>query len=125
MSDPSNYETRDGVETKTAREMLTAQQIAIFQCLAWMDGTTVASIVPKNKHKPGRAQRQFQESLIRMNPRGMILGLGSEQNLVARNNIARLDEFMGKDLVSRSDRDRYRDYQLVRDQLGMHIFARD
>ena len=42
--------------------------------------------------------------------------------LVARNNVARLDEFMGRGLKFREDEIRYEEYQRVRSKLDVHIW---
>ena len=69
---------------------------------------------------PNRIQRQFEESVIRMNTHGK--KPEGDLILVARNNVARLDEFMGKNLISREDEIRYAKYQRESSKLDVHIW---
>lgn len=70
--------------------------------------------------EPNRVQRQFEESVIRMNTHGK--KPEGDLILVARNNVARLDEFMGRGLKFREDEIRYEEYQRVRSKLDVHIW---
>ena len=120
VSEPVEFEGGHGQEPKTESEILKAQQVSILECLRWMSGSELVWPESYRGVGPNRIQRQFEESVTRMNingekPDGDLL-------LVARNNIARLDEFMGKGLESPSDEDRYEEYRRLRKKFSLHMW---
>ena len=85
--------------------MLKIQQIAVLQCLRWMSESERIQPESYRGATPNRIQRQFEESVTRMNIHGK--RPEGDPLLVARNNVAKLDEFMNRDLRSRDDDGRY------------------
>ena len=119
VSEPVECEGEDG-KRRSPEQMLVIQQTSILQCLEWMSGAEDALPETYRGATPNRIQRQFEESVTRMNTHGK--KPEGDLILVARNNVARLDEFMGRDLKLREDRDRYSDYQILRRQLDKHLW---
>ncbi|KXO07034.1 MULTISPECIES: hypothetical protein [Marinobacter] len=120
VSEPVPYEGEDGSEPKSEEEMLRLQQSTILQCLRWMNEAEDLLTESYRGAEPNRVQRQFEESVIRMNTHGK--KPEGDLILVARNNVARLDEFMGRGLKFREDEIRYEEYQRVRSKLDVHIW---
>lgn len=120
VSEPARYEGDDDSEPKSVEEMLRVQQSTILQCLEWMSKGEDTLADSYRGAEPNRAQRQFEESVTRMNAQGK----KPPENLilVARNNVARLDEFMGRGLISRDDDLRNYAYQNLRKKLDVHIW---
>jgi hypothetical protein len=68
---------------------------------------------------PNRIQRQFEESVTRMNSRGTKPVDGSLQ--FARNNVARLNEFMGQRLNRDIDKLRFQKFEKLRRKFSLHL----
>lgn len=119
VSEPVECDGEDG-KRRSPEQMLVVQQTSILQCLKRMSGAEDALPESCRGATPNRIQRQFEESVARMNTHGK--KPEGDLIVVARNNVSRLDEFMGRDLKSREDKDRYSDYQRVRRQLDKHLW---
>ncbi|MHA7853326.1 hypothetical protein [Marinobacter shengliensis] len=121
VSEPVKLKGGHGQEPKTESEMLKAQQTSILQCLRWMSGSELVRPESYRGAGPNRVQRQFEESVTRMNIRGK--KPDGDLLLVARNNVVRLDEFMSRGLDSRKDDERYDEYQKLRKKFSIHIWG--
>lgn len=93
VSEPVECDGEDG-KRRSPEQMLVIQQTSILQCLEWMNAAEDALPESYRGATPNRIQRQFEESVTRMNTHGK--KPEGDLTLVARNNVARLDEFMGK-----------------------------
>ena len=105
---------------RSAGEMLKLQQISILQCLRWMESAEMVNPESYRGSVPNRIQRQFEEAVTRMNTHGV----KPEHDLlvVARNNVARMDEFMGRDLVAGPERIRFDEYSMLRKKFSYHLW---
>ncbi|WP_298448699.1 hypothetical protein [uncultured Marinobacter sp.] len=120
VSEPVEYEGESDQDDRSEKEMLKIQQIAILQCLHWMSESELIQPESYRGATPNRIQRQFEESVTRMNVQGK--SPDGDPLMVARNNVAKLDEFMGKGLASPSDEDRYEEYRSLRKKFSLHIW---
>jgi len=120
VSEPVEYEGESDQDDRSEKEMLKIQQIAILQCLRWMGESELIQPESYRGATPNRIQRQFEESVTRMNIHGK--RPEGDPLLVARNNVAKLDEFMNRDLRSRDDDGRYDEYQKLRKKFSIHIW---
>lgn len=125
VSEPVEYKVKnesqlnspDGSEAKSAEEMLRAQQVSIFQCLKWMSEGESELVMAGSRPHP--CQRQFEESLIRMNVHGE--KPGDDLTMLLANNVSRLDDFMGRDLTLPLYEDRFTNYLRLRENLVSHL----
>ncbi|KEF30958.1 hypothetical protein D777_02111 [Marinobacter nitratireducens] len=120
VSEPVEFEGDDGQEPKTAEEMLKLQQISILQCLRWINDSELVRPESYRGATPNRIQRQFEESVTRMNTHGT--KPEGDPRTVARNNVARLDEFMGRDIVQPIDNRRFQGYRTLRKKFSLHLW---
>ena len=120
VSEPAEYKGEDG--RKSPDEMLKLQQVSIHQCFRWMSEAELVNPESYRDQTPNRVQRQFEESVIRMNTHGA--KPEGDSLLVARNNIARLDEFMGKQIVEPADQRRLKQYQTLLKKFSLHIWEK-
>jgi hypothetical protein len=101
--------------------MLKLQQISILQCLEWMGESELVHPESYRGVTPNRIQRQFEESVTRMNSRGTKPVEGSWQ--FARDNVARLDDFMERGMTRRIDNERFQDYSKLRKKFSLHLLG--
>jgi len=120
VSEPVEFEGESDQDDRSEKEMLKIQQIAVLQCLRWMSESERIQPESYRGATPNRIQRQFEESVTRMNIHGK--RPEGDPLLVARNNVAKLDEFMNRDLRSRDDDGRYDEYQKLRKKFSIHIW---
>ena len=120
VSEPVEYEGEDDREQRSEDEMLKLQQISILQCLRWINDSELVRPESYRGATPNRIQRQFEESVTRMNTHGT--SPEGDPRTVARNNVSRLDEFMGRDLISRIDHDRVDEYRILRKKFSLHLW---
>ncbi|KPQ01911.1 hypothetical protein [Marinobacter sp. HL-58] len=120
VAEPVEFEGPNG-ERKSPEEMLKLQQISILQCCEWIGESELVKPESYRGAVPNRVQRQFEESVTRMNAQGTKPREGSSQ--VARENLARLDEFMGRDLASPLDSARLQKYKKLRRKFSLHLLG--
>jgi len=123
VSEPVAFEGEGDEESKTKNQMLKLQQTSILQCLKWMNESEL--ILPESYRgsKPNRIQRQFEKSTARMNTQGV---KPKKNSIVAvRNNIARLDEFMGRKRSTLLEIKTFRKYTTLRNKFSMHLKEHD
>jgi hypothetical protein len=118
VSEPIEFVDQEG-ERKSPEQMLKRQQISILQCFEWLGESELVQPESYRGVRPNRIQRQFEESVTRMNSRGTKPVEGSLQ--FAKNNVARLDEFMGRGLIRRIDSARFQDYKKLRKKFSLHL----
>jgi hypothetical protein len=119
VAEPVDLDGNDIWDQQTTDEMLKRQQISILQCLEWMGESELVQPESYRGERPNRIQRQFEESVTRMNSRGTKPEEGSLQ--FARDNVARLDEFMGQGLTRRIDTERLQKYKKLRRKFTLHL----
>jgi hypothetical protein len=119
LAEPVGLDGNDIWDQQTADEMLKRQQISILQCLEWMAESEFVQPESYRGVMPNRIQRQFEESVTRMNSRGTKPVDGSLQ--FARNNVARLNEFMGQRLNRDIDKLRFQKFEKLRRKFSLHL----
>ena len=123
VAEPVDLDGNDIWDQQTTDEMLKRQQISILQCLEWMAESELVQPESYRGEGPNRIQRQFEESVTRMNSRGTKPLEGSLQ--FARDNVARLDEFMGRAQAqaqaSPFDTERLQKYKKLRRKFSLHL----
>jgi len=120
VSDPVEYKGESG-RRRSPEEMLDIQQVSILQCFRWMSESEVVRPESYRGATPNRIQRQFEESVTRMNIQGK--RPDGDPLLVARNNVAKLDEFMSKGQRSPVHDSRYDEYRRLRKKFSIHIWS--
>lgn len=120
VSEPVDYEGESDQDDRSEKEMLKIQQIAILQCLRWMSESELIQPESYRGATPNRIQRQFEESVTRMNIHGK--KPDGDLSLAARNNVAKLDEFMGRENRTFEDRANYDAYRALRKKFSIHIW---
>lgn len=120
VAEPVEFEGPDG-ERKSSEEMLKRQQISILQCLEWIAESELAQPESYRGVIPNRIQRQFEESVTRMNAQGSKLTEDSLQ--IARGNLGRLDRFMARGLASPVDSRRLKAYKALRKKFSLHLLG--
>ena len=118
VSEPVEYVGEDG--RRSASGMLKLQQISVLQCLTWMESAEMVNPESYRGRGPNRIQRQFEESVTRMNTHGA--KPEGDMLIVARNNVARMDEFMGRGLASRADHELFNKYTTLRKKFSFHLW---
>jgi len=121
VSEPVEFEGNGDRDQRNENQMLKLQQISILQCLEWMGESELVQPESYRGVRPNRIQRQFEESVTRMNSRGTKPIEGSLE--LARNNVARLDEFMKMDLFQPGYYERHAEYKRLRKKFSLHIFG--
>ena len=120
VAEPVEFEGQDG-ERRSPEEMLKLQQTSILQCCEWIGESERVKPESYRGETPNRIQRQFEESVTRMNAQGTKPTEDSLQ--VARDNLARLDEFMGRGLFQPGDSERFHDYKKLRRKFSLHLLG--
>ncbi|MCL1479790.1 MAG: hypothetical protein MH219_20840, partial [Marinobacter sp.] len=113
------FETKNRNERRTPEEMLELQQISILQCLRWISESERTLLESYRGSKPNRIQRQFEESMIRMNTQGV--KATDDFSSVAKNNLARLDSFMSRDILRPVTNERFQEYRSLYAKFSLHI----
>jgi hypothetical protein len=120
VSEPVAFEAGDERERRSPEEMLKLQQISILQCLKWMNESELLLPESYRGATPNRIQRQFEKSTARMNTQGV---KPKKNSIVAvRNNIARLDEFMGRERSEISEKAEFQQYIGLRNKFSLHLW---
>ncbi|MGF2686209.1 hypothetical protein ACQUWM_06910 [Marinobacter sp. DUT-3] len=120
VAEPVEFEGQDG-ERRSPEEMLKRQQISILQCLEWMGESELVQPESYRDPAPNRIQRQFEESVTRMNSQGT--KPLEEPKQFARDNVGRLDEFMGRGFTLPIDSKRYQKYKKLRRKFSLHLMG--
>ena len=120
VSEPVTFRGREGEESKSADEMLKLQQASILQCLRWIAESELVQPESYRDLAPNRIQRQFKKSVIRMNAQG--IKPEGNPTLTARNNIARLNEFMGRNLFTPKDNEQSQEFRTLCNKFSLHFW---
>lgn len=121
VAEPVEFEGRNQQEDRSKNDMLKLQQISILQCLEWIGESELVHLESYRGEKPNRIQRQFEESVTRMNAQGTKPTEDPVQT--ARENLVRLDEFMGRSLFEPSDNERFYEYKKLRRKFSLHLLG--